>query len=265
LRQVDAKLIELLEELSPEEWDLPTLAPGWLVRDIAAHLLDTSLRKLSLLRDGAFVERVEIQSPEELAALVHRLNQEGVRVYRRLSPRLLVQMMRVACAESAEFHEGLDPMAPAAFSVSWAGEAVSMNWFDTARELTERWHHQQQIREASGRPSILTPEFYRPVLECFARALPYTFRHQVAAEGQRVRLEVSGNCGGVWQIRWIAGAWEAEVPDSDPPEAHLVIPQELAWRLFTNSLSRDEALGACEIHGEQRLAEQLLQARAIIV
>ena len=34
-----------------------------------------------------------------------------------------------------------------------AGEAVSANWFDVAREFTERWHHQQQIRLAIGGPA----------------------------------------------------------------------------------------------------------------
>src|SRR5688572_32295034 len=45
--------------------------------------------------------------------------------------------------------------------------------FDTAREFTERWHHQQQIRLATNRPGIMTRELYYPVLDCFMRALPF--------------------------------------------------------------------------------------------
>src|SRR5580704_4531098 len=56
LRGVDAKLIELLRDLRPDEWDLQTIAPAWKVRDVAAHLLDTVLRKLSMVRDRCFVE-----------------------------------------------------------------------------------------------------------------------------------------------------------------------------------------------------------------
>ncbi len=145
LRRVDEKLIELLRSLSPAEWELDTVAPGWKVRDVAAHLLDTAVRKLSMVRDGCFTEVVAIQSPADLVAFVNRLNREGVTVYRRLSPPFLIEWMRQVCAQSAEFHESLDPFARATFSVSWAGEEVSRNWFDTARELTERWHHQQQI------------------------------------------------------------------------------------------------------------------------
>ena len=74
-------------------------------------------------------------------------------MYGRLSPAVLISMMEVASREYAEFHQALDPMAEAEFSVSWAGEEKSLNWFDTARELTERWHHQQQIRLATNRPA----------------------------------------------------------------------------------------------------------------
>jgi hypothetical protein len=84
---------------------------------------------------------------------VNRLNREGVTVYRRLSPPVLIDMMKMACEESAHFHESLDPFAPAACAVSWAEEAASLNWFDTARELTERWHRQQQIRLTTNRPA----------------------------------------------------------------------------------------------------------------
>ena len=152
LRRVDEKLIDLLLSLAPSDWDVQTVAPQWKVRDVAAHLLDTVLRKLSMVRDSWYVEAVNIRSAQDVVAVVNRLNAEGVTVYRRLSPSVLIDMMKMGCEQSARFHESLDPFAPAAFAVSWAGEVASLNWFDTARELTERWHHQQQIRLATNRP-----------------------------------------------------------------------------------------------------------------
>ncbi len=183
LRRVDSSLIELLNSLRPEEWNLQSVAPAWKIRDVAAHLLDTVLRKLSMVRDLCPVESPIIQSPQDLVDLVNRLNREGVTVYRRLSPPVLTDMMESACRQSADFHESLDPFAPALFNVSWAGESTSLNWFDTARELTERWHHQQQIRFAANRPGIVTPELYHPVLDCFVRGLPYAFRNVEAPLG----------------------------------------------------------------------------------
>jgi hypothetical protein len=62
LRKVDEQLVDLLQSLTADEWDMQTIAPRWKVRDVAAHLLDTVLRKLSLVRDSWFVENANPQS-----------------------------------------------------------------------------------------------------------------------------------------------------------------------------------------------------------
>src|SRR5258708_26988998 len=92
LRAVDEKLVDLLGSLEPNEWDLQTIAPLWQVRDVAAHLLDTVLRKLSVVRDSCYVEAADVRSPKDVVTLVNRLNAEGVIVYRRLSPPVLIDL-----------------------------------------------------------------------------------------------------------------------------------------------------------------------------
>src|SRR5215471_7775489 len=264
LRRVDEKLIDLLASLTPGEWDLQTVAPLWKVRDVAAHLLDTALRKLSLVRDQWYVDAVDIRSPQDLITLVNRLNREGVTVYRRLSPPVLIDMMKLACHESAGFHESLDPFAPAAFSVSWAGEATSLNWFDTARELTERWHHQQQIRLATNRPGIMTPDLYHPVLDCFMRGLPHLFRDVEAPAGTTLLLEISGECGGSWYLSKGSTGWNLAQPSSGEFAAQVTMHQELAWRLFTKGIDRDLARGQIEMRGNRNLGERVLDLTAIV-
>ena len=264
LRKVDAKLIELLRSLQPAEWDLQTVAPLWRVRDVAAHLLDTALRKLSLVRDAWFVEQAEIRSAEDLVALVNRLNREGVAVYRRLSPPVLIEMMETACRESAEFHESLDPFAAAAFAVSWAGEEQSLNWFDTARELTERWHHQQQIRLATNRPGIMTPELYHPVLDCFLRGLPHLFRGVAAPLGTVVAVEIAGECGGEWFLVRASERWDMGRASNAESRCRVTIPQEIAWRVFTKGIDRQGALDQVQIQGDRELGERVLHLTAIV-
>jgi uncharacterized protein (TIGR03083 family) len=269
LRKVDAKLIELLRSLEQRDWDLETVSPLWRVRDVAAHLLDTALRKLSLVRDAwlvetGSVETAEIRSETDLVPLVNRLNREGVAVYRRLSPAVLISMMETACEQSAAFHESLDPFAPALFNVSWAGESQSLNWFDTARELTERWHHQQQIRLATGRPGIMTLELYHPVLDCFLRGLPHRFRNLHAPEGTIVEVEIEGECGGTsWLIRQ-PGNWELVAGASAAPASRISIPQEIAWRVFTKGIAREDALKQVLIDGDRALGEHVLTLTAIV-
>jgi uncharacterized protein (TIGR03083 family) len=264
IRKVDEKLLELLESLEPHEWDLQTIAPRWRVRDVAAHLLDTPLRKLSMVRDRCFVEAVEIKSHDDLVALVNRMNNEGVGVYRRLSPTLLIDLMRLACAQSAQFHEALDPFAHAAFPVSWAGETASLNWFDTARELTERWHHQQQIRLATNRPGIMTPELYHPVLDCFARGLPHAYRDAHAPDGTVVRIEISGECGGQWYLLRDGLHWKCAKTATAAAAASATIPQDLAWQLFTKGIDRNSARSQIRLEGDTSLGEPVLNFTAIV-
>jgi len=264
LRKVDERLIDLLSSLTPGEWDLQTIAPLWKVRDVAAHLLDTALRKLSMVRDSCFVEPVNIRSPQELITLVNRLNREGVTVYRRLSPRVLIDMMKEVCEQSARFHESLDPFASAAFAVSWAGEQSSLNWFDTARELTERWHHQQQIRLATNRPGIMTAELYHPVLDCFVRGLPHVYRGVDAPVGTLLLLEISGECGGQWFLSKGLAGWHLVKPTDGECASRVTIAQELAWRVFTKGIDRDSARSQIEVNGDRELGEKVLQLTAIV-
>jgi uncharacterized protein (TIGR03083 family) len=264
LRRVDEKLIDLLRSLSVSEWDAQTVAPRWQVRDVAAHLLDTVLRKLSLVRDSWYVETVDVRSPQEVVTLVNRLNEEGVTVYRRLSPPVLIDMMKLACEQSAGFHESLDPFAPAVFGVSWAGEERSLNWFDTARELTERWHHQQQIRLATDRPGIMTPELYHPVLDCFLRGLPHLYRDTPAPAGTVLLFEIAGECGGQWLLARESNRWELVKESAAEPAARVTIPQEIAWRVFTKGIDRDLAREQIQIQGDPQLGNLVLDLTAIV-
>lgn len=264
LRKVDEQLIELLSSLTTSEWDLPTLAPRWKVRDVAAHLLDTALRKLSMVRDSWQVETTGIRSAQDVVALVNRLNQEGVTVYRRLSPCILIDLMQRACQESAAFHESLDPFAPAAFSVTWAGEEESLNWFDTARELTERWHHQQQIRLATNRPGLMTPELYHPVLDCFLRGLPHALRNVPASDGSMILVEITGDSGGRWYLAKACTGWRLVRSADTEFTARVTIPQDLAWRVFTKGIDRESARAHIVMEGNRELGENVLNLTAIV-
>ncbi len=264
LRKVDGKLLDILRALTADEWDLQTIAPRWKVRDVAAHLLDTALRKLSLVRDSWFVEKANPQSPQDVLDLVNRLNREGVTVYRRLSPAVLIELMTIACERFASFHESLDPFARATFNVSWAGEESSLNWFDTARELTERWHHQQQIRLATGRAGLVTPELYHPVLDCFARGLPHAFRHSLAPAGTVVLLEITGDCGGRWALSRGAHAWRFIRQIPNEIACRVRIPQDIAWQVFTKGIDRDSARKLVEVEGDGEMADVILGLTAIV-
>ena len=262
-------LLELLRSLSHEDWEKQTVSPKWKVRDLAAHLLDTALRGVSIGRDGYVPPAPNIDSFAALGVYIDRLNQEGVTVYRRLSPAVLISLIEVASKQLAEYHARRDPFAPAPYGVSWAGEEKSANWFDTAREYTERWHHQQQIRLAVDSrgvrgPGILTRELYYPVLDCFMRALPFAYRNVSAAAGTTIRITVAGECSGSWNLRREDAAWVLTESGQDQPAAETTIPQEIAWRIFTKGIDRASAQSQVKITGDAALALPVLGMVSIV-
>ena len=264
LPKIERLLIELLRSLKPNDWEAQTVAPLWKVKDVTAHLLDTQLRKLSIVRDGYVAEAPAIHSQADLVAFINGLNRQGVQVYRLLSPQVLISLMEEASRQSAAYHQSLDPFAPAAFAVSWAGDTTSPNWFDTAREFTERWHHQQQIRLAVNQPGIMTPELYHPVLDCFMRALPHTYRDVGADPGTLLRFDISGGCGGTWLLHRDGSSWRLVDHALDRPASLVVIPEEIAWRIFTKGIDRASAAVHVHVDGDRELGLHILGMTAII-
>jgi uncharacterized protein (TIGR03083 family) len=262
--KLDAMLLELLRSLTAEDWEKQTVSPKWKVKDVAAHLLDTPLRGVSIARDGYLPEAPRISSSVELAAYINRLNEEGVRLYRRLSPAVLISLMQVASQLLAEYHRSRDPDGNAPYGVSWAGEEKSANWFDTAREFTERWHHQQQIRLAVNKPGVMTRELYHPVLDCFLRALPFTYRTVSAKPGTYVQINVSGECGGSWYLSRAEPGWQLTEEPLGDKLSETTIPQEIAWRIFTKGIDRESALPQVKIWGDTQLGLHALQVISIV-
>jgi uncharacterized protein (TIGR03083 family) len=262
--KIEQLLIELLRSLSPDDWEKQTIAPLWKVKDVAAHLLDTQLRKLTGARDQYAFEHPHITSNADLVALINRLNRDGVAIYRRLSPRVLISLMEIASRESAEYHESLDPFARAQFAVSWAGEQESDNWFDTAREFTERWHHQQQIRLAINKPGIMTPELYYPVLDTFMRALPFHFRDVETNTGVMAQFIVTGECGGSWYLYRDEERWRLIAQPFGEKISETIIPQEIAWRIFTKGIDQQTVRPQIDVNGDPRIGLHILSMLAIV-
>src|SRR5882762_7901355 len=262
--ELEAKLIELLRSLTQQDWEAQTIAPQWKVKDVAAHLLDTQVRKLAAARHGYKPENSKKLSPDQLVALINHLNAEGLRAYSRLTTEELISWMESASRDSAKYHRLIDPFAPAMFPVSWAGEEESANWFDTAREFTERWHHQQQIRIAVDKPGIMTREFYFPVLDCFMRALPYAYRTVPGKPGTLAQFNIAGECGGNWYLFRDSDSWRLISSATGEKISETTIPQEIAWRIFTKGITREAAKSQVHVTGDTEIGLHILGMVSIV-
>ena len=260
-----SELITLLRGLEASDWDRPTLCALWSVRDIAAHLLDDDLRRLSSHRDGQSLP----SAPREPTAaglldFINRLNAEWVAVARRLSPRVIVDLLTVTGPQIAALFHTLDPFAPAHFSVSWAGEEHSQNWFDIGRDYTERWLHQQQIRVAVGAPGLLDRRWLGPVLDLFVRSLPHTYRGIERHEGAAVVLEITGDAGGQWTLVRMDGRWQLFHGSGPAATATVRMTADTAWRLFSKALKTDADRARVTIEGDHALGAGVLGALGVI-
>jgi hypothetical protein len=195
-------LIKLLKKLKKEEWEKTTCITGRTVKDLASHILDASnLRRLAMQRDKYFGETPKIESYSDLVAFIQKMANDWIVATKRLSPEIIISLLETAEKENYEFMKTLAPEKPALWPVAWAGEEESYNWFDIAREYTEKWHHQMQIREAIGNKSdIFNPRFVKPVYDTFMTALPFFYRDVEAEENTLLIVHIKGNCGGIWYL-----------------------------------------------------------------
>src|SRR5438105_2412642 len=262
---LERELIDLVRSLAPDEWAKPTVCAGWSVKDVASHLLDTALRRLSMQRDGYWPAPpdADLSQPSALVAYVNRLNASWVQATQPLSPQLLIAFLEQAGEELVKLFRSLDPKAPAIFGVSWAGEQSSPNWFDVAREFTERWHHQQQIRDATGRPPLTGRKFLFPVLDTFMRALPYAFRAANAAEDSVWEVRVEGEAGGRWFLVRREQRWKLCL-EANRATGTVTLPQDVAWRLLTKGMTKEKARAQITLDGPPELAERLLNLICIV-
>ncbi|MBX7165113.1 MAG: maleylpyruvate isomerase N-terminal domain-containing protein [Pirellulales bacterium] len=268
--EISQRLVALLRSLGSAEWHLPTLSSRRCVKDVAAHLLDGSLRRLSLQRDDYLPSKGsgEPRPGETLLDFLTRLNGEWETAARRLSPQVLCALIEWADEELARFFPTLDPNGKAQFSVAWTGESVSLNWMDLAREYTEKWHHTQQVFEATARPSTIAERrLFYPCLDVFMRALPYTFRHVTAPQGSTVAVKITGEAGGAWSVTRIGASWLLAAGESVSPTARFTIDQNDAWKLFTKRLDRAEAIRrfpSIRIEGDGVLGSQVIDMVAVM-
>ena len=266
-RPVSGSLLALLHRLPPGDWLQPTVAGEWLVRDVVAHLLDTTLRRLSFHRDGMTPPPPPgpIDSDRDFVAFINGLNAQWVGAARRLSPRVLTDLYEHASLDVADWFESQPLDAPALFPVSWAGEQASANWFDIGREFTELWHHQQQIRMAVRADSLPDPRYLHAVIDIGARGLPHAYRNVAAEPGQTVVFDVSGPAGGQWTLVRQDNRWT--LARGEPPSAttRVQLGDDAAWKLLFNALPDSDVAQAVIISGRADLASALLRARSVIV
>jgi uncharacterized protein (TIGR03083 family) len=259
-------LLELFAELEEEDWRRPTVCAGWTVRDIGLHLLGDDVGYLSGKRDhfkNPFFANRDMERWESLVQNINEANELWVRAMQRVSPALLADLLALTGKQFYEYVSSMDLMAMDG-AVSWAGPGAAPVWLDIAREYTERWLHQQQIRDAVNRPGLKDRKFFHPVLDTFVRALPHTYRDVTVRDTTAVKLVVTGEAGDVWYLVREVNGWSLYKAVELQAASVVTMDQEICWRLFTKGIDKKRARASCTIEGDIGLGEKVLETVSII-
>lgn len=139
---------------------------------------------------------------------------------------------------------------------------------DVARDYTEKWHHTQQIFDATNRSStILNRRLGHPCLDIFMRALPFTFRSVEADEGSIVTVTITGEAGDSWHIERRASGWDQIAAAPRPAAATITMDQDTAWKLVTKRRSRGTArqqFSGITIKGDEALGLHVLDMVSVM-
>jgi uncharacterized protein (TIGR03083 family) len=259
-----SRLLEMLTELEDSDWTRPTPCPGWSVLGLVAHLLGDDLSFVAWQRDDHLGTPAPVGLDEHgLIAWLDELQVEWVHASRRLSPRLVVELLGWIGDQVVETVGRQDPSARTA-TVTWASAGPAPVWLDQARELSERWIHRQQLLQALGLASDLRPDLADPVLDGLRWSYPYRLEAVHRASGATAAITVTGP---EVRARWIlvsdGGAWQFRRVHDGRPTAELQMTTEQAWRLLTNNFDPD-LHGQLVAAGDHEIVGVLRRTRAII-
>ncbi len=257
------RLLDLLKSLREDDWRRPSPCPGWTVLGLASHLLGDDFSLLSRQRDNYMgTASPEGLSEGEFIDWLDELQREWVRSARRLSPRLLVELLEWTGPRLVAVLGGED-LSQRSGHVSWAGPDPAPRWLDQLRDLSEYWIHRQQLLEAVARPVDLDSALLRPVLLGLRWAFPYRLSEAGLGSDGAIQIAVGEPINERWTLIAREGMWDfSEEASHEHVIANASMTADAAWRLLTNNLR--EGSSSVEITGDERAAGVILSTRAII-
>lgn len=176
------------------EWDLPTPAEGWAVRDQISHLafFDDAAR-LAMVEPDAFA-----RAAEQAMGQAGDPMEEHLVTGRSMDGDALVSWWVRAHGAMADALVGVDP----ASRVPWYGPPMGVQSFVSAR-LMETWAHGQDVADALDRPLDPTDRL-RHVAHLGVRTRPFSYLvRDRQAPPVRIEVVLAAPSGESW--RWEIG------------------------------------------------------------
>lgn len=265
-QELNASFLEDLQRIPPGQWDNRTCYPSWRVRDIMAHLIQTALGRLSRQRDhypnGLSPPEMEFTL---LSELIKGSNEAWVDCMKGISPELLFTLFRITEQQLSDFMKTQELGGDPFFPVSWADRRIQQNWMDIGREYTERWHHQQQIREALNLPLRNEKRFLKPVIDLTVLSLPRWYEDLDTETGSCLEIVINGSSGGIWYLLKRDRIWVLKRSGPEEIQGRVEMTEDLFWRFMMRCCSPGEAEKEMTFSGSPALCNNFLRARSVMI
>jgi uncharacterized protein (TIGR03083 family) len=250
------------DELTPEEWLLPTECPGWTVRDQVAHVAALEHKLLGR-------PEPPYELPKDLPYVRNDfgvVTERGVQARRSMSiDELLAEFDEVTGERLAYLRSA--PLDPAALVPSVMGGETPLLRMLTVR-VFDCWTHEQDVRRAVGRPGDLDGPGAAVSRDWIVQSLPYAVAKRAGAvPGSTVSFDVDGPLTVNATVavgedgRGVLRDAAASPPALAGPTAHLATDWETFARLAAGRIEPLHATVA--IDGDRELAERVLAALAV--
>jgi len=264
--KLNAELLKLLSETPDEKWYNATVCEGWDVKDIVQHLLKDYILLISRKRDNyrhPMITDKKFENNADLVKFIAELNQSWVDTMKTLSPRMLIELLDFSGTKLFDYFNTVDLMKVEA-GVSWISADRLPNWTDVAREYTEHWLHQAQIRDALGAPLLVSKELFHPFISAYMLAIPKTYKEVSAQLGTKIQISVNGEAGGDWYLEKVENEWNLCDGVANDYESSISIDQDTLWRLFSKGMEKEDAKQKVKISGDIELGEVILNTLSLI-
>lgn len=253
-----ASLDELLSDLPEEEWSTPTALPGWDVMANVAHIVGTE----AMLAGVDPPSRLDdVTSRPHVRNDIGGFNETWVAALADEAPAAVLDRLRALTTERLAALRAMDTGA-------WDAEGFTPAGLDThGRFMRIRvfdcWMHEQDIRDAVGRPGHTRGPAVELALDEMESAMGFVVGKRAGApSGATVTFALGGGArnGGVdRQIHVIVDERSSVVPELDGPATVTIRTDVHTFSRLAGGRTTAEAVAdAVAIDGDEDLGHRIL-------
>ncbi|MGB0115086.1 MAG: maleylpyruvate isomerase family mycothiol-dependent enzyme [Ilumatobacteraceae bacterium] len=262
LAEVWASLGDLLGALDDEQWAAATPLPGWDVQDNVSHIVGT---EAMLAGEPGPALEIDREANVHVRNDIGVVNEQWVASMRSVAPgEVLGRFRELTTARLATLGAMSDE--------EWNAESFTPAGKDTfGRFMQIRvfdcWLHEQDIRDATGRPGHESGLAVDIVLDEMSTALGFVVGKKAGATpGQSVTFVLTEGASIVRRLH-VEVAERAAVVDelTGPPTVVLTMPVGVMTRRCAGRVASHELLDQVVIDGDLSLASKILENQSYTI